>query len=137
MKTITFGLECSANKQCNIHVFKKKYNNLEEFSFYKQKKCVLCCDNFKGDVLILPCKHIFDLRCFMTYAKFNYLEKKIKDVKCPICKLESNTLDVFKKYKMILDIRLLIIKKCKTVNHIYYHKETDPKENNTHFAIPR
>ena len=73
MKNLTFGLECTTSKKCNIHIFKTMSSNI---SVYNQKKCVLCCDNFKSDVIILPCKHIFDLKCLMTYVKFNYLEKK-------------------------------------------------------------
>jgi hypothetical protein len=119
------GLECDTNKKCNVHIF-KTFSNI---SFYKQKKCVFCCDNFKGDVVILPCKHIFDLRCFITYTKLNYLENKNKKIKCPICKVESNILDLFKKYKLILDFRLLMIQKRKFVKNVYIHNNVIDKIN--------
>ena len=122
MKNITFGLECTTSKKCNIHIFKTMSSNI---SVYNQKKCVLCCDNFKSDVIILPCKHIFDLKCLMTYVKFNYLEKKKKETKCPICKVETNTLDLFKKYKKILDIRLFMIQKGGSINNIYFYNNVN------------
>lgn len=104
------------------------------FSIYKlfKKKCALCCDDFNSDVFILPCKHVFDLQCFMTYVKFNYLEKKNKGsesefaILCPICKVgkvESNTLDLFKKYKLILDMRLLIMKKYNILEQLSYERD--------------
>ena len=127
-------LEYYTNKKSMINTFK----TFDDISFYKQKKCVLCCDDFNSDVFILPCKHVFDLQCFMTYVKFNYLEKKNKGsesefaILCPICKVgkvESNTLDLFKKYKLILDMRLLIMKKYNILEQLAYERDNTDIHN--------
>lgn len=122
-----FGLECNTNittgtvSSCNIHIFKtlKTFKNI---SFYNQTSCVFCCNKFKDDIITLPCKHIFDLRCFITYTKLHYLEKKNKKIKCPLCKIENDILGIFKKYKIILELRLLMMKQRNIIKNIYvYH----------------
>jgi hypothetical protein len=124
-----FGLECNKDKKCNIHIF-KTFNNI---LFYNQTSCAFCCNNFKDDIITLPCKHIFDLRCFITYTKLHYLENKKKFIQCPICKAENNILHIFKKYKLILEIRLFMTKRIKIVNNIYIYddiyKKIDAKIN--------
>lgn len=119
-----FGLECN-NKKCNIHIFK----SFKNISFYNQTSCVFCCNNFKDDIITLPCKHIFDLRCFITYTKLQYLEKKNKQIKCPICKIENNTLDLLKNYKVILQFRLLMMKKRNIINNIYIYNDIYQNKN--------
>jgi hypothetical protein len=147
------GLEYYTNKKSTIRTFK----TFDDFSLYKQQNCVLCCNDFKGDVFILPCKHIFDLQCFMTYVKFNYLEKNYScsdnssdkgsdsgdkgsdsgdsdsrfAILCPICKVskvESNTLDLFKKYKLILDFRLCLVKKYNILKQLAYDRDNTSKK---------
>lgn len=122
-----FGLECNTKNRCNIHIF-KTFKNL---SFYNQSNCVFCCSKFKDDLITLPCKHVFDLRCFITYTKLHYLEKKHKQIKCPICKIENDIFGIFKKYKVILELRLLMMKKRKLVKNIYIHNDIYTNKNIT------
>jgi len=123
----SFGLECNTKHRCNIHIF-KTFKNL---SFYNQSSCVFCCNKFKDDIITLPCKHIFDLRCFITYTKLHYLEKKHKQIKCPICKAENDIFGIFKKYKIILELRLLMMKKRKLIKNIYVYNDIYKNEKTT------
>ena len=125
-----FGLECNNNKKCNIHIFKK----IKKISYYNQISCVFCCNDFKDfnqDIITLPCKHVFDLRCFINYTKMNYLQNKNKDIECPICKCSNEILDIFKKYKVILEIRLLMSTKQKLVKNIFVYDDIYKKNKRT------
>jgi len=108
----------------NIRIYKKK-NILD----YSQTSCIFCYNNFKHDIIKLQCKHIFDLHCFITYSKLYYLENRCKLVKCPVCKHKNNILCIFKKYKVILKIRLFMSKKRKITNSIYIYEEQIYRKN--------
>ena len=118
----SFCLECNTKNRCNIHIF-KTFRTFKNFSSYNQSSCVFCCNIFKDDIITLPCKHIFDLRCFITYTKLHYLEKKNKQIKCPICKVENDIYGIFKKYKVILELRLLMMKKRNIIKNIYVYND--------------
>ena len=110
-----FCLECNTKNKCNIHIF-KTFRTFKNFSSYNQSSCVFCCNKFKDDIITLPCKHIFDLRCFITYTKLHYLEKKNKQIK---------------KYKVILELRLFMMKKRNIIKNIYVYNDIYENEKTT------
>ena len=113
-----FGLEFYNNKKCNIHIRKINKN-----SYYNQASCIFCCNDLIRDTITLPCKHVFDLCCFINYTKTNYLQNRNQHIECPICKSNNNILDIFKKYKVILELRLLITTQQKLVKNIYIYDD--------------
>ena len=50
-------------------------------------------------------------------------EYKAEQIKCPICKAENDILGIFKKYKVILELRLFIMKKENIVKNVYVYND--------------
>jgi hypothetical protein len=104
---------------CNNSVF---ISNILEKDQYEQDTCCFCykcindkCLSFLNNmIIILSCKHIFHLHCFINYCKSTYIEciklnnkDKTFDTfvnKCIICRKEtSNNLNIFNSYKKLLE----------------------------------
>lgn len=87
---------------------------------YKQQTCGFCydkinqknCSLINNMIIILSCKHIFHLNCFMKYSKWNYIKNinnkninnKNKNQHCIICRKKTpDYLSIFTLYKKLLE----------------------------------
>ena len=127
-----FGLDCTESSKCDVHIFNKYPNN----SNYDQTDCIFCCKKFNNDIITLSCKHTYHLHCFINYTKMNYLTDKNTNVECPLCKNNNDILDIFNKYKVILELRSLWTTKHKIVKNIYVYKDIYSNNNNTFKTNP-
>jgi hypothetical protein len=100
-----YGLYCDHDDKCrkllsiqpiNIITYISKKNPLME-SFikslpYEQSNCSFCCKSFDTNddniinnlVIVLKCKHVFHLQCFVNHSKWKYIDnlkkKSLKNI---------------------------------------------------------